>query len=108
LKTNALAAILTVPLLLIISIVFFFVEMIALNGVSDSRGSIAMGLLLVFQIGVLVFAGMFAGWACKALTAKFRWKPAAAVAVSVLAAAFLGTLMSFFSIILSILLAGIK
>jgi hypothetical protein len=107
-RPSILSFIFTVILLFLVSVVFFFAQMIALNGVMDGRATTAMVVFGVFQLAIILLGGAGAGWLSKILIAKFNWSKVLAVAVAVLAGTLLGGLFSFFSIIISILLAGIK
>lgn len=46
---SIISAVLTVPFLVLPSILFLFVEVIALDGASEKQGDIALGISLVCQ-----------------------------------------------------------
>jgi len=107
-KLDMIAFLLTVLVLFVVAIAFVFVQLLALNGVMDSRATTALVLLILGELTIMSLSGVFAAWASSFLIAKFQWKRALAVVVSVTLAAFLGSALFFFAVILSILLAGIK
>ena len=95
-------------LLLFAATLFFFFQIVALNGVMDDRATTALVLFLLAILVILVLGGIFAGWACKLLILRFRWHSALASLVSVVSTVILGSGLMFLSIIVSILAAGIR
>jgi hypothetical protein len=108
-KTPAvISAVLTFVLLIVLAILSVLLEMLALNGASESQGMTAMGTSILCQgVGALVLA--FVSWRLtNLLITKFEWKAFVAVIAAVFAGLLLGTGLSFLSIIISIPLAGIR
>lgn len=105
---SIIAAVLTVLLLLLLSILFLFVEVIALNGASERQGTIALGISLVCQGVGMILAAVFASWLARKLGAKSNWNPIVAVIVAVIAGTTLGAIIAFLSTIISIPIAGIR
>ena len=103
-----ISAALTVILLILLSVLFLFVQMVALNGASERQGVTAMGLSLVCQGVGVILAAVLASWLTNLVIAKFNWNKILAILVAVLAATLLGGLISFFSVIIAISLAGIR
>jgi hypothetical protein len=108
-KTPAIiSAVLTVILLIIFAVLSVFMQMIALNGVSERQGTITMSISLVCQgIGVIL-VGLLAGWLTNVIISKFNWNKIRAVIVAVIVGVLLGGTISFVSFIISIPLAGIR
>ena len=108
-KTPAIiSAILTIVLLILFAVLSFFTQMIALNGVSESQGTTAMGISLVCQGVGVILAGLLAGWLANFVITKFNWNKILAVMIAVIAGVLIGGTISFFSTIISIPLAGIR
>jgi hypothetical protein len=102
-----ISAVLTIVLLILIAVLSIFTQMIALNGVSESQGMIAMGLSLVCQGMGIILVGVLAGWLTNLAITKFNWNRVPAVAVAVIAGVLLGGMLSIISFFLSIPLVGI-
>ena len=108
-KTPAIiSSILTIVLLIIFAVLSVFTQMIALNGVSERQGMMAMGISLVCQGIGLILAAISAGWISNLVITKFNWNKVLAVVVAVIAGVLFGGMISFVSTIISIPLAGIR
>jgi hypothetical protein len=108
-KTPAIiSSILTVIVLILFAVVSVFIQMIGLNGVSESQGMTAMGISLVCQGVGVILAGIFAGSITNLVVTKFNWNKVLSVLVAVFAGVLLGGAISFVSTIISIPLAGIR
>jgi hypothetical protein len=108
-KTPAvLAAILTVVLLVIFSLFSVFMEMIALNGASEKQGTLALGVSLVCNGLGVILLGVFSGWFTNQVILKFNWNRILAVVIAVMLATMFGSILSFASVFLSIIVAGIR
>jgi hypothetical protein len=108
-KTPAtIAVILTVILLILLAILSVLIQMLAFNGASQSQGGMAMGISLGCQGVTLILAAIFARWMTNLLISKFNWNKVLSVALSVMAGTFIGAVISFASIFISALLAGIN
>ena len=107
-RPKIIATILTVVFLFLIALLSFFGELIALNDVSERQGYIALGILLVGELIILPVGGIFAGWLAKLFMKKFKWNNAFAIVSAVIVGTSLGAILSFLSVIISILAAGIK
>ncbi|MCE9624337.1 MAG: hypothetical protein K8R69_02615 [Deltaproteobacteria bacterium] len=92
----------------LLAVVFLFFEMIALNGAGPKSAYLAFGFLLICQVVTLVSAGIFAGWLAKALVDKRHWRKAPSRLAALSTGILLGGLGFLFSMILSMLFAGIK
>jgi hypothetical protein len=102
------SVVLTIILLLLFGILSIFTQMIALNGVSESRGVTAMGISLGCQSVGVIFAGTLAWWLTNLLITKFHWNKVLAVVTAFITGTLLGSLISFLSIIIAIPVAGIR
>ena len=108
-KTPAIiSAVLTILLLVLLAGLSVFMQMIALNGVSERQGTTAMGISLVCQGIGLILAAIVAGWISNLVITRFNWNKVLAVIVAVIAGVLLGGAISFVSFIISIPLAGIR
>lgn len=103
----AISAILTVLILVFLAIVFLLLQMIALNGVSERQGGIAMGLSLGCQSLVIILLAALAARATTFLVTKAEWNSILAVVVTVLIASVMGGVISFLTSIIAIPVAGI-
>ena len=107
-KTPAvISAVLTIFLLILFAVLSVFMQMIALNGVSERQGTTAMGISLVCQAIGLILAGLLAGWLSNFVINKYNWNKILAVIVAVIAGVLIGGAISFVSFVISIPLAGI-
>lgn len=107
-RAAIIAGLLTLFLILVVGVFSMLMEIIALNGVSESKGALALGIGLVFQLLVLGCAGSFAAWFSKVLIERFNCSSILAIFVAVVSGTVTGGLFSLFSIVISIVLAGIK
>ena len=107
-KPAIISSILTIVLLIILAILSVFTQMIALNGVTESRGMTAMGISLACQAVGVFLAGIFAGWLTSLTLTRFNWNKTLAVIIAVIVATLFGGIVSFISTIISIPLAGIS
>jgi len=104
-----IAAVATFILLLAAGFLFFFVQMIALNGViSGNKAFASLGIGVVCQgISMFLAAGV-AGWLSNGLISKFKWNKILAVILAIISGVVLGSILSFISTIVSIPIAGIQ
>ena len=108
-KTPAIiATVLTIFILILFAVLSVFMQMIALNGVSERQGATAMGISLVCQGVGLILAAIVAGWISNLVITKFNWNKALAVIVAVIGGVLFGGVISFASFLVSIPLAGIR
>lgn len=103
-----IAAISTFLLLLAAAFLFFFVQIIALNGViSENKAFASLGIGVICQgISMLMAAGL-AGWLSHWAISKLNWNKVLAVIVAVMLGVGLGIVMSLLSTVVSIPIAGI-
>ncbi len=102
-KTPAIISIvITVILLILIGAFVFFIDLIALNGVSGSDGGIALTTLGVCQSVVVILSAILAGRSTTFLIAKRGWNNVLAVAVSVITLVILGLLFYIAALLLSV------
>lgn len=104
-----ISAILTFIILLVLGALFFFVQIIALNGVmNEDQAFASLGVGLVCQGFVMLLAAGFAGWFSNVLIQRFDWNKVTSVFVAVTLGTLLGAVTAFISIAISIPLAGIR
>jgi hypothetical protein len=106
-KPAIISAILTILILIIFGVLSVFTQMLVLNGANESQGMTAMGVSLVCQGAGAILAAAFAAWLTNLVITTFNWNNILAVVVAVIAGTFLGVLISFLSVIISIPLVGI-
>jgi hypothetical protein len=104
----AISAALTILILILLAILFVLLQMVALNGFSERQGLTAMGLSLGCQSLVILLLGALAARATTFLITKVEWNSILAVVVTVLAAATIGGVIGFLSMIIAIPVAGIR
>ena len=94
--------------LLLVAVLLLFILMVALNGVSESKGFRIMGFWGFDHLFIMVLAG----WAVRKLAGifleKWSWSPVLTVAIATLIGAIGGSALSFVSMIATILLAGVR
>jgi len=105
---SIISGLLTFVFVIVISIVFVFGQIVLLNGVNESQGFNAISITVICQSFGLLASVILARWLPNFLITKFNWNKVLTVCVTVLAAVMLGGLMSFLSLVVSTLLAGIK
>ncbi len=107
-KPAMISAMLTVVFLFIITLLSLFFEVIAMNGATEKQGTVALSISLMCNgLGIILF-GFFASWLTKLFITKFKWNQILAVMISVFFGVVFGTVLSFFSMVASILLAGVR
>jgi hypothetical protein len=96
-------------LLLAAAFLFFFVQMVALNGVlSENKVFASLGIGVICQgISMLLAAGL-AGWLSHWTISTLNWNKVLAVIVAVMLGVVLGLVMSLLSTVVSIPFAGIQ
>lgn len=104
----AVSATLTILILILLAILFVLLQMVALNGASERQGLTAMGLALGCQSLVIILLGALAARATTFLITKVAWNSILAVVVTVFAAATIGGVIAFLSMIIAIPVAGIR
>ena len=107
-RTSILPGILTAVLLILVALVFLFGLLVALNGVSEKQGLLAMAIWFFSHLVIVALACFSAQWISKTLISKARWGSFPSVSVAVLSATLIGTAASFLAILFSILLSGIR
>lgn len=105
---SIIAAVLTVLLLIVTSVLFLFGELVLLNGVSERQGTIALGASLVCQGLGVILAAILAGWLTRTVIARFKLHAVLAVILSILAGVTLGGVLAFLSVMIVIPIAGIR
>lgn len=107
-KTPSLiAGLSTFFLTIVLALVFFFGQIVLLNGARESDAFNALVVSIIFQSVVLLLAVILTRWLTNLLITKFQWSKALAVFTAVIAGTGSGALASFLSSILSILIVGL-
>ena len=101
-----LATTITIALLAITAILSILVEMLALNGASESQGTTALGLSLVCQGTGILLSGGLAMMLTRLFVERFNWNRVLAVALAVVAGTLLGLGLSLVSLFVGMLAAG--
>lgn len=105
---SMIAGLSTFFILIAVAIVFVFGQIVLLNGVSESDAFNAISISVICQSVGLLLAVILARWLTRLLLTRFNWNPILAVITAIVAATGFGALVSFLSIILSTLFAGIR
>lgn len=105
---SIISVVLTVLLLIVLSVLFLFANMVLLNGVSERQGTIALGASAICQIVSLILSAVLSGWLSRTLITKSNWNQIVAVIVAVIAGTTLGGILTFLSVLISIPIAGIS
>ena len=108
-KTSAIiAAALTVLLLTAAAILSILAQVLALNGASESQGTIALGTSLACQGMSILLCGALTMTLTRSLVEHLGWNKALAAAAAVAAGTALGLGLAFISILAGIASAGIS
>ncbi|HKY62877.1 MAG TPA: hypothetical protein VJR29_05595 [bacterium] len=94
--------------LMLTGLLYLFGLLVALNGVPEKQGMVAIGLWLILHLGILLASAFLALRLARLLITKAAWGSGLTLCLSVFAAVLLGAGASFFAALLSILLAGIR
>lgn len=105
---SIIAAVLTVLLLILTSVLFLFGELVLLNGVSERQGTIALGTSVVCQGVGLILAVILASWLTRTVITRFKLHAVVAVILAVVAGVALGGVVAFLSVMVAIPIAGIR
>ncbi len=100
-----ISVIATVVLLLILGALSFFIDLVVLNGFSESAGGAALIAFGVCQSLGLILSAVFSWRFTNFLLAKFNWNTFLAVAVSVLVSVVLSGVLAIPSFIISVVVA---
>jgi len=103
-----IAGLLTFLILIVLGIVLVFGEIILLNGASESEGFKALSTSVICQSVSLLISVILARWLANLTIMKFKWNNTLAVVTATTTGVLLGGGIFFLSIILSILMAGIR
>lgn len=102
---SVISSAITVILLVILGVMIFFMEMIALNGYSGSEGGPALTTSAIcLGIGAILSA-ILAGWLTRLFITRFSWHHILAMATSIFAGLVAGAGMGAVSFFVSILVA---
>jgi hypothetical protein len=105
---GTIAALTTFVLLILIAILSVFLEVITLNGTSESQGFNAISISVICQSVGLLLAVIIVRMLTKLFIEKFSWKNVPAIIAAIIAGTTFGGIVSFLSVIISILAAGIR
>lgn len=103
-----IAGLSTFFILIAVAIVFVFGQIVLLNGASESDAFNALTVSVICQSVALFPAVILARWLTKLLITRFDWNRFLAVVTAVIAGAGLGAVLSFLSIIVGTMTAGIR
>ena len=105
---SIIAGLLTFLILIVLGLVFVFGEIVLLNGASESEGFKALSISVICQSVSLILSVILARWLANHAITKFNWNNSLAVVTATTVGVLLGGGISFLSIILSVLMAGIR
>ena len=105
---SILAVILSMLMLVIIAVLTVIIEILVLNGASESQGMQAIGISLACLGAGAILIGVLAWKATAFLIQKFDLNPVLAVVLTLASLLLVGGTISILSIFISIPLAGIQ
>jgi len=105
---SIISALLTFFILIALAVASVFMQMLVLNGASESQGFNAMSVSLVCQSVGLLLAVIIARVLPNFLITKFNWNKILVVIITVIAATGLGGILALIAVIISIPIAGIS
>lgn len=105
---SLIAGLTTFFILIAVGIASVFVQMVALNGVSESKGFNAISISVVCQSVVLILAVILARWVSNFLIVRFNLNKILAVIAAILAASGFGLVLAFVSVVIAIPISGIR
>ncbi len=103
-----ISAIVTIVLLLLCGVLVFLMEVVLLNGVSDSRGGTALGISVGCQGVAALLAGIGAAWSSGFLIRRFELNKTVAVILAACLWTVFGAVLALLSVFVSIAAAGIQ
>ncbi|MFN8413283.1 MAG: hypothetical protein U0Z26_12920 [Anaerolineales bacterium] len=103
-----ISTVVTIILLILFAVVMTLFEVLALNGASESQGTIALGVSLGCQGLGLILIGILTWRFTNFLIGKFNWNQILAVIVVVISGTLLGLGISVLASIISIFVAGVR
>ncbi len=105
-KTPAIISVISaIVLLLALGTLSFFIDLVVLNGYSESAGGPALIAFGICQSLGLILSAVFAWRLTNLLLVKFNWNTILAVVVSVLASVVLSGILAVPAFVLSIVVA---
>jgi hypothetical protein len=108
-KTSSIiAGLTTFVLVILLSVLAGFMQMVTMNGATTGQGFNAAAVLAVCQSLILLVCVVLARWLTNWLMTKFNWNGFLAILIAVFSAVVLGGGVSLISIFVGILAAGIR
>jgi len=105
---SILATILSILMLVIVSVLAVIIEILVLNGASESQGMRAIGFSLACLGAGAILLGVLAWKATNLMSARFNLNPILAITLTVVMAMLVAGMFSILAIFMSIPLAGIQ
>jgi hypothetical protein len=105
---STVSVILNLLLFVVFAVLAFILEMIVLNGASESQGSHALGISLVCLGAWAILLGVLSWNATALLIDRFRLNPALAILLTLVLGTLSSGVISFLAIFISISLAGVR
>lgn len=106
-SASILSVILSLILLLVFAILTVILEMIAMNGATESQGMAALGTSLVCLGAGAILIGLLAWKAAGFFITRLHFNPILAVTLSVTLGMLASGVIAVFSLLISLPLAGI-
>ena len=108
-KTSSMiAGLTTFVLVILLSVLAGFMQMVTMNGATTGQGFNAVAVLAVCQSLILLVCVVLARWLTNWLMTKFNWNGFLAILIAVFGAVMLGAGVSVISIVTGMLAAGIR
>lgn len=102
---STISSVITVVLLLLLGVLYGFIQLVMLNGYSEREGGPALIAFGICQVAGLILCAVLSGRLAAYFVAKMNWGKFMASAVSVLAGTVLGGLLGIPSFFISVIVA---
>ena len=105
---SILSAILSILMLVIFAVLIVIIEILVLNGASETQGSRAIGISLACMGAGAILLGILAWKVTAFLIQRFNLNPILAVSLTIVLMLLVGGTISILSLFVSIPLAGVQ
>lgn len=107
-KAPIVASAITFILLVVISLFFGIVQLLALDGaISEQRAMLGLGVSMLSQLMGYILCAIFAARLTRRALTKFQWGKVGSVLFGVVIGTITGVGVAFVSLILGVVVAGI-
>ncbi len=108
-KAPIVASVITFILLVVLSLFFGIVQLLALDGaINEQRAMLGLGVSALAQLTGYILCAIFAARLTRRALTKFQWGNVASALFGVVIATFTGVGVAFVSLILGVLASGVS